>query len=96
MTSIVHHAATNSVTSYINKIDSYILIHIVIFTAYKPHTVYKNIFALYVSQNVTAHYIAPPIFVYMEYVSLPTTLCIYNIEPQTLYQKPHKLRRNLR
>ena len=41
----------------------------------KPHTIFRPIFALYVFQNVTAHYIAPPIFVYVEYVLLPTTLC---------------------
>ena len=34
---------------------------------------------LYVFQNVTAHYVAPPIFVYKEYVLLPTTLSQENI-----------------
>ena len=81
----------------------------------KPYTIYKHIFALHVSQNVTAHAqststthfsysskyrrtslyksyhrvfdslnqkarvraitSAPPIFVYVEYVLLPTTVC---------------------
>ena len=34
---------------------------------------------LYVFQNVTAHYVAPPLFVYKEYVLLPTILITYNI-----------------
>ena len=46
----------------------------------KPHAIYKHIFALYVSQNVTAGYIPPPIFVSMKYVLQSTTLSIYNIE----------------
>ena len=48
----------------------------------KPHIIYKHIFALYVSQNVTAGYIPPPIFVYIKYVLSPTTLCLYNRSPQ--------------
>ena len=40
----------------------------------KPHAIYKHIFALYVSQNVTAGYIPPPIFVSMKYVLQSTTL----------------------
>lgn len=36
-----------------------------------------------VSQNVTAHYVAPPIFEFLEYVSPPTTLCQYNISPKS-------------
>ena len=52
------------------------------YLAQKPHTIFRPIFALYVFQNVTAHYVAPPIFVYAEYVLLPTTLCLYNIEPK--------------
>ena len=35
---------------------------------------YKLIFAMCASQNVTAHCIAPPIFVFPEYVLSPTTL----------------------
>ena len=36
-----------------------------------------------VPQNVTVHYVAPPIFVFFKYVILPTTLCLYNIETKT-------------
>ena len=43
---------------------------------------YKLIFAMCASQNVTAHHIAPPIFVYIKYVLLPTTLYFSNIEPK--------------
>ncbi len=49
---------------------------------HKPFPIYKHTFALSVSQNVTAGYIPPPIFVYIEYVLPPTTLCQYNISPK--------------
>ena len=40
----------------------------------KPHPIYKHIFALCVPQKVASGYIPTPIFVYIEYVFLPTTL----------------------
>ena len=46
---------------------------------------YKLIFVMCASQNVTAHCIAPPIFVFPEYVLSPTTLCKWNIKPKTVY-----------
>ena len=45
-----NHAATNFVILYINRTQLYVLIHIVIFIAYKPHIIRKHIFALYVPQ----------------------------------------------
>ena len=41
-----------------------------------------------VPQNVTAHHIAPPIFVHIKYVSTSTTVFRYNIEPETIIHIP--------
>ncbi len=54
----------------------------------KPHTVYKNIFALYVPQKVASGRFPTPIFVHVKYVFPPTTVCQYNIEPNIVIKHP--------
>ena len=61
---------------------------------HKPFPIYKHIFALYVFQNVTAHYVAPPYITPLQFTTPPTTVCIYNIEPTpqiqiSLQPSPH-------
>ena len=41
----------------------------------KPHPIYKHIFALCVPQTVASGYIPTPIFVYIKYIKLLTTVC---------------------
>ena len=60
-----------------------------------PNTIYKHIFALSVSRNVTAHYVAPPYITPKQYTTPPTTVYLQNIEPtpiQYIYTKtpPYK------
>ena len=83
-----YHAATSNVNSYNNKSFTVIYFHIVILITYKPHTVYKHIFALLVPQNVTALCVPPPIFVHVKYVFPPITVCQYNIEPNIIIKHP--------
>ena len=51
------------------------------YRSHKPFPIYKHIFALCVSQNVTAGYIPPPYMLYIKYTTPQTTLCQYNISP---------------